>query len=388
MSEVTLSSMTQSFRQKEAISSLCAKIALAVNPDRTYRFMEFCGGHTHVLSRWGLADLLPENIQMIHGPGCPVCVLPIGRINLAIDLALHHDVILCSYADAMRVPASKGLSLMSARSLGADIRMVYSPMDALALAKKYPDKEVVFFAIGFETTTPPTAIALQSAIEAGLDNLSFLVSHVLTPVAMNHILARAEDLTNPHPVKLDGIVGPAHVSSVIGTNAYREISQKWRIPIVITGFEPVDMALSILMLVNQVNESRADIENEFTRAVSERGNTKAQALIETFFTLREAFEWRGLGTLAHSALRLKDEYACWDAEKRYDLKEVSVPDNKACQCGAILRGEKAPKDCPVFGTACTPAMPLGACMVSSEGACAAYYSYARVPIKNNHKGNP
>ena len=361
------------YRDAEKAQALARAIGLEANSQKTYRFMEFCGGHTHVLSRWGLTDLLPENVKMIHGPGCPVCVLPIGRIEMAKTLALKHHAILCTYADTLRVPAAHGQSLFDARAEGADIRMVYSPMDALKVAEENPAREVVFFAIGFETTTPPTAVALLAARKKGLKNFSIFVNHVLTPAAMSHILKTAPQ--NPNAPKLDGLVGPAHVSTVIGSAAYEPFSRDWAKPVVIAGFEPLDMLLAILMLVRQTNDGRHEVENEFTRAVTREGNTQAISLMDQVFEKRDTFEWRGLGSVPHSALKLRDEWADFDAEKRFVLRERRIADHKDCACGAILRGEKSPGQCPLFGTVCTPAHPIGACMVSSEGACAAYFSY-------------
>lgn len=362
------------YRDREKAAALSAEITRLADPERAYRFMEFCGGHTHVLSRWGLTDLLPSNVKMIHGPGCPVCVLPVGRIEMAINLALAEKVILCTYADTLRVPTSKGMSLFNCRSLGGDVRMVYSPMDALNLAKNNPDRQVVFFAIGFETTTPPTAVAVKTAKNLGLKNFSVFVNHVLTPAAMEHILKSASK-DSPAGL-LDGLVGPAHVSTIIGSNAYEAFAKNWQKPVVIAGFEPIDMLLAISMLIKQTNEKRHCVENEFTRAVSPEGNLIAKKLMKDVFTLRDSFEWRGLGQVPFSALKLADEYSDFDAEKRFNMPERHSPDNKACACGAILRGEKEPRDCKLFGTVCTPAHPMGACMVSSEGACAAYWRYA------------
>lgn len=363
---------TADFRDKEKARALCESIRSEVDPARQYRYMEFCGGHTHVLARWGLADLLPDNIRMIHGPGCPVCVLPIGRVDMALDLAMNRNVTLCTYADMMRVPGSGGRTLFKAKAAGADVRMVYSPTDALKLAQENPDKEVVFLAIGFETTTPPTAIVLKAAKAQGVKNFSVVCSHVITPAAMTHIMRSHGKDAAPF---IDGIVGPAHVSAVIGEKPYRAFVDEWKIPVVICGFEPLDMLMSILMLVRQTNSGRAEVENEFTRAVPADGNTVALSLMAETFVLRKDFAWRGLGRLPESALALSPAFEEFDAEKRFSLVEHDVPDNKACECGAILRGEKEPRDCRVFGTACTPIHPIGACMVSSEGACAAYFSY-------------
>jgi hydrogenase expression/formation protein HypD len=360
------------FRDGELAGGLAAAIAQAADTARTYRLMEFCGGHTHAISRYGLSDLLPANVRMIHGPGCPVCVLPIGRVDLAIALALERSVTLCSYGDCLRVPASKGMSLLKAKAQGADVRMIYSPADALELARREPARQVVFFAIGFETTTPPTAVIIRQAQTLGLNNFSVLCNHVLTPAAMHAILA------TPSGVNLDGFVGPAHVSTVIGSKPYAVFAERYRKPVVIAGFEPLDVMQAILMLLRQINDGRAEIENEFTRAVTAEGNLKAQALMEEVFELRDSFEWRGLGVIPHSALKLRAAFAAFDAERRYALHYQAVPDHKACECAAILSGEKRPQDCKIFATLCTPENPIGACMVSSEGACAAHYSYGRL----------
>ena len=365
------------FRDGELARGIAAAIAREARPARRYAFMEFCGGHTHAISRYGLADLLPPQVRMIHGPGCPVCVLPIGRIDQAIRLALHEGVTLCTYADTLRVPASAGLTMLRARARGADIRMIYSAAEALALARREPGRQVVFFAIGFETTTPPTALLVRQAAELGLANFSVLCCHVLTPPAIAAILD-APEARAPGGVALDGFIGPAHVSTVIGSRPYARFAAAYRKPVVIAGFEPLDVMQAILMLVRQVNDGRAEVENEFTRAVTEDGNLKAQALMAEVFTVREHFEWRGLGVLPRSALAIHPRYAAFDAEARFGLAYTPVADHKACECGPILRGVKAPLDCKLFGTVCTPETPMGACMVSSEGACAAHYTYGRV----------
>ena len=364
------------FRDGALARILAGKIARAVEPGRGYSFMEFCGGHTHAISRYGLADLLPPALRLIHGPGCPVCVLPIGRVDLAIALALKQNVILCTYGDTLRVPASEGLSLMKARSRGADIRMVYSTLDALQIARDHPQREVVFFAIGFETTTPPTALAIQQAEREQLLNFSVLCCHVLTPAAIRAILDMPEASAGG-AVALDGFIGPAHVSTVIGTRPYEFVAADYGKPVVIAGFEPLDVMQAILMLVRQVNQGRAAVENEFSRAVSREGNLKAQQRMAEVFELRSEFEWRGLGVVPASALQLREAYAAYDAERRFKLVYRPVPDNKACECAAILRGAKRPQECRIFGTVCTPENPVGSCMVSSEGACAAHYSYGR-----------
>jgi hydrogenase expression/formation protein HypD len=360
------------FRDGVLARNLAESITQQAQTGRTYRFMEFCGGHTHALSRYGLLDILPANIRMIHGPGCPVCVLPIGRVDLAIRLALTHDVILCSYGDCLRVPASDQMSLLKAKARGADVRMIYSALDALNIAINIPERQVVFFSIGFETTTPPTASIILQARAAGLKNFSVLCNHVLTLPAMKAML------TQPSALPLDGIVGPAHVSTVIGSQPYQAIATRFKMPIVISGFEPLDLLQGILMLLRQANEGRAEVENEFTRAVTPTGNRKAQMLVEEVFEVRDTFEWRGLGSLSASGLQIRPNFRDFDAEVRYpDLVYSSVPDHIACECGAILRGEKRPQNCKIFGTVCTPDNPIGSCMVSSEGACAAHYTYGR-----------
>jgi len=364
------------FRDGALALGIARAIAQAADTGRSYSFMEFCGGHTHAISRYGVADFLPPNVRMIHGQGCPVCVLPIGRIDLAIRLALEQGVILCSYGDTLRVPASHGLSLLKAKARGGDIRMVYSTTDVLNIARNNPDRNVVFFAIGFETTTPPTAMLVKQASTEGLKNLSVLCNHVLTPSAITHIL-QSPEVREYGTLPLDGFIGPSHVSTVIGTQPYEHFAQEYRKPVVISGFEPLDVMQSILMLIRQVNEGRAEVENEFSRAVTREGNRKAQALVAELFELRRTFEWRGLGEVPYSALKIRQEYAEFDAERRFGLSYTSVPDNKACECGAILRGVRKPVDCKLFGTVCTPENPMGSCMVSSEGACAAHYTYGR-----------
>ncbi|MCX7892472.1 MAG: hydrogenase formation protein HypD [Burkholderiales bacterium] len=364
------------FRDGGLARRIAERLALAVEPGRRYNFMEFCGGHTHAISRYGVTDLLPPEVNMVHGPGCPVCVLPIGRIDNAIEIASRPEVILCTYADTMRVPASGGLSLMRAKARGADIRMVYSAADALRIARDNPAREVVFFAIGFETTTPPTALALLEAVREGLPNFFVFCNHVLTPAAIANIL-ESPQVRAIGTVPLDGFVGPAHVSCVIGSRPYEYFAEEYRKPVVIAGFEPLDVMQAVLMLVRQVNEGRAEVENEFTRAVTPEGNARAKALVAEVFELRRSFEWRGLGEVPYSALAIKPMYAAFDAERRYGIAYRSVPDNKACECGAILRGAKRPQDCRAFGTVCTPENPIGSCMVSSEGACAAHYTYGR-----------
>ena len=364
------------FRDGKTARALAQVIGREVCADRRYHIMEFCGGHTHAISRYGITDLLPGNVRLIHGPGCPVCVLPIGRIDNAIDLALNRGAILCTYGDCMRVPASGQLSLIKAKARGADIRMIYSAADALKTAQENPDKEVVFFAIGFETTTPPTAVVIAQAQKLGLKNFTVFCNHVLTPSAIAHILESPE-VRDYGTVPLDAFIGPAHVSTVIGSRPYEYFAEEYRKPVVIAGFEPLDVMQSIMMLVRQLNEGRAEVENQFSRAVTREGNLKAQKLVAEVFELRRSFEWRGLNEVPYSALRIKGKYRDFDAEARFGITYKSVPDNKACECGAILRGVKRPQDCKIFGTVCTPENPMGSCMVSSEGACAAHYTYGR-----------
>ena len=364
------------YRDGDLAKAIARTIAAEANPARTYHLMEFCGGHTHAISRYGLEDILPSNVRMVHGPGCPVCVLPVGRIDTAIFLARQPGVILCTYGDMLRVPGSKRLSLLKAKAEGCDIRMVYSTQDALRLAEAHPGKNVVFFAIGFETTTPPTAVALKQAQAMGLSNFFVFCNHVLTPSAIAQILDSPEVRTLG-TVKLDGFIGPAHVSTIIGSAPYDYFAEEYQRPVVIAGFEPLDVLQAVLMLVRQINQGRFEVENEFARAVTRDGNAKAKALVAEVFELRKSFEWRGLGRVPYSALRIKEPFAAFDAERRWDVPQDSVADNKACECGAILRGVKKPTDCKLFGTVCTPENPMGSCMVSAEGACAAHWTYGR-----------
>ncbi|MDE2163560.1 MAG: hydrogenase formation protein HypD [Alphaproteobacteria bacterium] len=364
------------YRDGRLARALAARIAHEADPAASYHFMEFCGGHTHAISRYGIQDLLPGNVRMIHGPGCPVCVLPIGRIDAAIRLAERPEVTLCTYGDLMRVPGSHGTSLLKAKAAGADIRMVYSTTDALRIAEAEPEREVVFFAIGFETTTPPTALAIKIAAAKKLKNFTIFCNHVLTPSAIQNIL-ESPDVRELGRVRIDGFIGPAHVSTVIGSQPYAFFAEEFEKPVVIAGFEPLDVMQAIMMLVRQVNEGRCEVENQYTRAVKPEGNERAKAEVAEIFELRKSFEWRGLGQVPYSGLRLKKAYAEFDAERRFDIGHIEAHDNPACECGAILRGVKKPTDCKLFGTVCTPDTPMGSCMVSSEGACAAHWTYGR-----------
>ncbi|KZZ27315.1 hypothetical protein A3752_22900, partial [Oleiphilus sp. HI0081] len=362
------------FRQGSLAKKLCQNIANEVQSDKRYRLMEFCGGHTHTIFRYGIPDLLPENIDLLHGPGCPVCVLPISAIDNAISLALQPNTILCSYGDMLRVPGSKTMSLLKARAQGADVRMLYSPLEALTLAQDNPGKDIVFFAVGFETTTPPTVAMLDAAVKANIKNLFIYCNHVLTPPAITGILEPAKQAGTR---VLDGLIGPGHVSVITGERPYLELAKHYQTAITISGFEPLDILQSILMLVRQINRNTCQVENQYTRAVSFEGNQKAQALTKKYLDLRQSFEWRGLGEMPDSALKLREEYQQFDAE--YIYKDTFAKngndiasDNKACECPAVLTGQKKPYECKLFNKPCTPENPLGSCMVSSEGACAAY----------------
>lgn len=364
----------RAFRDGATAAALTRALHAEADRDRAYNIMEFCGGHTHAIFRYGVQDLLPDNVHLVHGPGCPVCVLPIPRLDMAIRLARRPEVILATYGDMMRVPASRKNSLLKARAQGADVRMIYSATEALDLARAHPDREVVMFAIGFETTTPPTAVALQRARQSGIGNFSVFCNHVLTPSAIQCILDSPE-VRELGTVSVDGFIGPSHVSTIIGSRPYEFFAEEYQRPVVIAGFEPLDVLAAVRMLVRQMNEGRAEVENEFTRGVRRDGNEKAKALVADVFELRPEFEWRGLGNVPYSGLRIKAAYRDWDAEHRFELVEEPVPENKACQCPAIIRGVKKPTDCAIFGNVCTPHNPIGSCMVSSEGACAAYYTY-------------
>ncbi len=364
------------FRDRELAKSIAAAIRQEAQAGRSYNIMEFCGGHTHAIFRYGVKDLMPDNVQFVHGPGCPVCVLPVRRLDDAVEIAERHGVILCTYGDMMRVPGTKQRSLIRAKADGADIRMIYSTMDALKIARDNPDREVVFFAIGFETTTPPTAVAIKKARAEGLTNFSVFCNHVLTPAAITHILSSPE-LAQSEAVRIDGFLGPSHVSSVIGSAPYEPAAAIFRKPVVIAGFEPLDVMQSALMVIRQINSGRHEVENEYTRVVTREGNSKAQAIVAEVLEVRETFEWRGLGSVPDSALKIREAFAGFDAEKRFDISAKQSREVKSCECPAILRGVKKPSDCKLFGTVCTPDNPMGACMVSSEGACAAYWTYAR-----------
>ncbi len=357
------------FRSPDLARGLSGEIASLVRPGETVRIMEVCGGHTHTIYRHGLEDLLPPEVELVHGPGCPVCVIPMGRVDDAIAIAEEPGVTLATFGDMMRVPGGRG-SLLEAKARGADVRMVYSPLDALALAGKLPERRVVFFAIGFETTAPATAVTLLRARAAGTPNFAVFCNHVTIEPPLRAILETPG-------LQVDAFIGPGHVSTVIGTDAYRFIPKEYGRPVAVSAFEPVDLLQSIAMLLRQRAEGRCEVENQYTRVVRPEGNARALAAIDETMELREEFEWRGLGTIPRSAMRLRPAFAAWDAEELYALPGVRIEDPKACRCGEVLTGQIKPWECGVFGTACTPERPLGTCMVSSEGACAAFYAYGR-----------
>jgi hydrogenase expression/formation protein HypD len=339
--------------------------ALATEP---VRIMEVCGGHTHAIAKHGLEDLLPTEVEFLHGPGCPVCVIPMGRVDDAIALA-EQGLTLATFGDLLRVPGRRG-SLLEAKAKGADVRMVYSPLDALDLAQGEPERQIVFFAIGFETTAPATAVTLLRARDERLDNFSVFCNHVTIVPPLRAIL-------DTPGTRIDAFIAPGHVSTVIGTEPYRFIPEQYGKQVVVAAFEPLDLLASTAMILRQRIEGRCEVENQYTRVVRREGNPHALAAIDATMELRETFEWRGLGWIPDSALRLRPEFAPWDAEQRFEIPGERVPDRKACQCGQVLVGAIKPYECKVFGTACTPERPLGTCMVSAEGACAAYYAYGR-----------
>jgi len=355
------------FRDPEVITRTAGEIRRLVDPNRHYRLMEVCGGHTHAIYRFGLKDILPPNIELIHGPGCPVCVLPMGRIDDGLSLAQHPDVIFTAFGDMMRVPGTKG-SPLEHKARGMDVRIVYSPSDALKIAKTNPDKHVMFFAIGFETTAPSSAITLMRAKAEGIRNFSLFCNHVTIIPAIRAILDSPD-------MRLDAFIGPGHVSTVIGCRPYEWIVEDEHKPIVISGFEPLDMLQSIVMLLRQLKSGEAKVENQYRRVVPWEGNRAALRAMAEVFQLRPYFEWRGLGFISQSALRIRDTFAEWDSEQRFSVPGVRVTDPKAAQCGEVLKGVLKPAQCKLFGRECTPEHPVGALMVSSEGSCAAYYNY-------------
>ncbi len=357
------------YRRGDVARRVVEQISGLVEPGRKYKLMEVCGGHTHTIYKHGVENVLPPEVDLIHGPGCPVCVIPMGRVDDAIAIAERPNVVFTTFGDMLRVPGGNG-SLLEAKARGADVRLVYSPLDALRIARENPELDVIFFAIGFETTTPSTALTLLRARTEGIRNFFVFANHVTIIPAIRAIL-------NSPDLRLDGFIGPGHVSTVIGTRPYRFIAQEWGKPLVVAGFEPLDVLQSAYMILRQLAEGRCEVENQYTRVVREGGNQRALEVIAETMELRTTFEWRGLGFISQSALKLRPEFADWDAELRYEVPGVRVADPKACQCGEVLKGVIKPWECKVFGTACTPERPIGTCMVSSEGACAAYYNYGR-----------
>lgn len=364
------------YRDAGIAKSLSSEIA-RLSEGRSFKLMEVCGGHTHTIYKYGIEDVLPANIDLIHGPGCPVCVIPMGRVDDAHAMARDPDVIFTTFGDMMRVPGSNG-SLLDAKAEGADVRFVYSPLDALKIARMNPDKRVVFFAIGFETTAPSTALTLLRAKAEGIRNFSLFCNHVTIVPAIKALLDSPD-------LRLDGFIGPGHVSTIIGCEPYRFIAEGYGKPVVVSGFEPLDVIQGVQMIVKQIVEGRSEVENQYGRVVRWEGNLKALAIMARVFELRPFFEWRGLGFITHSALKLTDEFAEWDAERLYEVPGLRVADPKACQCGEVLKGVIKPWECRVFGTACTPETPIGTCMVSSEGACAAYYNYGRFSLASQRR---
>ncbi|MCI0487874.1 MAG: hydrogenase formation protein HypD [Blastocatellia bacterium] len=356
------------YRQSDLAHKLAEEIARLT--DQPLKLMEVCGGHTHTIFKYGIEDLLPPNIEMIHGPGCPVCVIPLGRVDDSISIAFQPNIIFTTFGDMMRVPGSK-TNLLNAKAAGADVRMIYSPLDALKIAKKNPDRHVVFLALGFETTAPSTAMTVLQATKDRVENFSVFCNHIMIVPALLGLLDSPD-------LKLDGFLGPGHVSTVIGTRPYEFVAKEYGKPLVVSGFEPLDVLQSVHKIVKQIIEGRAEVENQYGRAVARDGNPKALRAIFEVFEARDYFEWRGLGSIARSGMKLNRKYAAFDAELKFAVPGLRIADPKACQCGEILKGVKKPWECKVFGTACTPETPIGSCMVSSEGACAAYYNFGRL----------
>lgn len=345
--------------------------AIARIATKPWTLMEVCGGQTHAIVKYGVDELLPESVTLLHGPGCPVCVTPVELIDKAVQISSYPDVIFTSFGDMMRVPGTKG-DLLSSKAAGGDVRMVYSPLDALKIAQDNPHKQVVFFAVGFETTAPANAMAVYQARRRHIENFSILVSHVLVPPAIEAILSAPGN-------RVQGFLAAGHVCAVVGYTEYEPLAKKYHVPFVVTGFEPVDILQGIYLTIKQLEEGRAEVENQYTRCVRRDGNMPAQQLVRDVFTIVPR-KWRGIGQIPQSGLGLRDKYAEFDAEKRFGLTDYGVEENPACISGLVLQGMKKPHECPAFGKLCTPEHPLGATMVSTEGACAAYYRYRR-PIE-------
>ena len=375
--DLELKNLYDDFRDADTIKTFAKLVKQeAKKLDREINIMEVCGGHTHTIMKYGLPQLLPNNINFIHGPGCPVCIMPKERIDHAYILAMQEDVILVTLGHMIKVPRSKG-SLQHARSKGADVRFVYSPIETIKIAKENPDKKVIFFAIGFETTTPMTAVLVDSVIKQDIKNIFFHINHVTVPEVMKELIDSGDIYRDSYNNKIDAFLGPSHVSVITGSKIYEELPSEYKRPVVVAGFEPVDVMEAIYMIVKQFAQKRCELEIQYKRVVTREGNEKAQELIEKYFEKPDLFKWRGLGNIPKSALKLKDEYQSIDAEVIYkDILPVEeIEDHKLCICGDILRGIAKPTECTIFGTACKPSSPVGSCMVSSEGACAAYYKY-------------
>ena len=380
MKELELKNLYDDFRDGKTLQAYAKIIAEdAAKLDRSINIMEVCGGHTHSIMKFGLPQLMPENIHFIHGPGCPVCIMPKERIDHAYVLAMQPDVILVTLGDMIKVPGSNG-SLQDARAKGADVRFVYSPMECLKIAQEHPDKKVIFFAIGFETTTPMTAVLLDQVIKQGVENILFHINHVTVPEVMQELIDSRDVHVDSYNNKIDAFLGPSHVSVIAGSKIYEKFPKEYGRPVVVSGFEPVDVMEGISMIVKQFIQNRCELEIQYKRVVTYEGNLNAQRLIETYFEKVDLFRWRGLGNVPESGLRLKKSYAKYDAEVIYKevLPLAEIEDHKLCICGDILRGMAKPTECTIFGTACKPTTPIGSCMVSSEGACAAYYKYGNL----------
>ncbi len=375
-----LKNLYDDFRDGKTIKAFAKKIeSLAKNLDRNINIMEVCGGHTHSIMKYGLPQLLPSNINFIHGPGCPVCIMPKERIDHAYILSLQEDVILVTLGDMIKVPGSKG-SLQDARRKGADVRFVYSPLETIKIAKENPNKKVIFFAIGFETTTPMTAVVVDRVLKEGINNIYFHINHVTVPEVMKELIDSRDIHVDSYNNKIDAFLGPSHVSVIAGSKIYEEFPTKYKRPVVVAGFEPVDVIEGVYMIVKQFVENRCELEIQYKRVVTREGNLNAQRLINKYFDKVDLFRWRGLGNIPNSGLKLKDEFSHLDAEVLYkDILPIEqIEDHKLCICGDILRGIAKPNECTIFGTACKPNSPVGSCMVSSEGACAAYYKYGNL----------
>jgi hydrogenase expression/formation protein HypD len=380
MNELQLKDLYEGFRDSKTIKAYKKIIEEdAQKLDHPINIMEVCGGHTHTIMKYGIPQLLPSNINFIHGPGCPVCIMPKERIDHAYILSMQEDVILVTLGDMIKVPGSHG-SLQDARSKGADVRFVYSPLECLKIAFENPLKTIIFFAIGFETTTPMTAALLDAVVKKNIKNILFHINHVTVPEVMRELIDSRDEHVDSYNHQIDAFLGPSHVSVISGSKIYEEFPLKYKKPVVVAGFEPVDVMQAISMIIKQFIEQRCELEIEYKRAVSYEGNTKAQGLINEYFEKVSLFKWRGLGNIENSGLKLKETFSQYDAEVVYKniLPLTQIEDHKLCICGDILRGIAKPSECTIFGNACKPNSPVGSCMVSSEGACAAYYKYGNL----------